>query len=130
MCPSLNHHCSQGDGTCGLARLRSHGPGTGLDSYDLSLGEGWVLKESTDVDAKRRKKGCWVNTKVALSPHGKAHSRNSAACSLCFGAEGNQPQIMVLRWAWGKYQSISDCHFRKSLSIYNSSFFLARVLGQ
>ena len=62
MCPSLNHHCSQEDGTCGLARLRSHGPGTGLDSYDLSLGEGWVLKESTDVDAKRRKKGCWVDT--------------------------------------------------------------------
>ena len=60
MCPSLNHHCSQGDGTCGLARLWSHGSGTGLDLYDLSLGEGWVLKESTDVDAKRRKTGCWV----------------------------------------------------------------------
>ena len=62
MCPSLTHHCAQGDGTCRLARPGSHGPGTGLDSFDLSLGEGWVLKETTDIVAERRKKDCWVGT--------------------------------------------------------------------
>src|SRR3712207_1446585 len=56
MCPSEGHHCAQGDGMCGLARPGSCGRGTGLDSSDGPLAEGWVLKGSADADTERRKK--------------------------------------------------------------------------
>lgn len=67
MCPSLHHHCTQVDGTCGLARPGSHGLGTGLDSSDLPWGQVWVFKGSSEADPGVREKGCWVSTSPGVS---------------------------------------------------------------
>lgn len=39
---------------------------------------------------------------------------------------------MILGWVWGcsgKYQIFSDCHFRRSLFIYNSTFSYKHVVA-
>lgn len=92
------------------------------------VGRGWGQFPQKELEKQsRRKKGCWGDqTLSGLFPSWRTHSQSLVAGCLPFRHRGNPPQVVVLRWEWRcdvKYQSISDCHFRRSLFIFVFRFF-------